>query len=75
LSLPSGQLVRITPPELVAQPDLLKKLADAVVELAPAGDPVQAQRLPDDLARGHAWVQRRVRVLEDHVHDLPVRSQ
>ena len=40
-----------------------------------AREPVQPDRLADDLPAGHARVERRVRVLEDDVHLAPERPQ
>ena len=42
---------------------------------SPDGDPVQLQRVADDLADALARVQRRVGVLEDHLHLAPQRAQ
>jgi hypothetical protein len=39
-------------------------------------NPVHLERLTDDLTDGHAWVERRVRILEDDLHapsDFPER--
>ena len=41
---------------------------DHIIELAPAGDIVDHQRLGDQVAHGHARVERAERVLEDHAH-------
>ncbi len=75
LALPAGELVRIPVPQLRSQPDLVEQLLHVLVERAAARTGLDAQRLADDLAAGHAWVERRVRILEDDVHLAPERPQ
>src|SRR5262245_17934548 len=75
LPLAAGELVREAMAELLPEPDGVEELADAPVELASLRDPVQAERLADDLAARHARVERGVRILEDDVHLAPVRSE
>ena len=67
LALPARELVRVAVAQLGAQPDRVEELDHAPVERGAAGEPVQPQRLADDLAAGHPRVERRVRVLEDDV--------
>ena len=50
------------------QPDDAQQLLDAFAARLPLGQVVDDQRLADDAADGHARVQRRVGVLEDHLH-------
>ena len=51
------------------KPDQIEQLHDALARrAAPADDAVQAQRPAEDLAHGHARIERSVRVLEDHLH-------
>src|SRR5207247_5832696 len=66
-----GEPGRIPVPQLAAQADLVEERHDLRVELAAARQAVKAKWLADDLAARHARVQRRVRVLEDHVHLAP----
>ena len=68
LALPAGELVRVAMPELGPQADLLEERDDPLVERASPGDPVQPERLADDRSGRHPRVERRVRILEDHVH-------
>ncbi len=55
--------------------DDLEELADAAARIAPAGEAVSPERLPDDATDAVARVQRRERILEDHLHPAPQRSQ
>src|SRR5215208_5185253 len=68
LTLAAGELVRVAVDEVGVEADLLEELARA---LAPVVEAEVAQRLLDDAAHGHARVQRRVRVLEDHLDVAP----
>ena len=68
LALAPGELVRVAVPELLAQPDRVEQLRHARFQLRAAGDAVEPDRLADDLATGHARVERGVRILEDDVH-------
>ena len=67
LALPARQFVRIPVAELGAEADQVEDLLDARPQVAALRDPVQPQRLADDRTARHARVQRRVRILEDHV--------
>ena len=69
LALAAGELVRIVVHLRRPQADLLEQLGDrACSPRAPRGDAVHAQRLADDVARGHARIERGERVLEDDLH-------
>src|SRR3954471_2808560 len=68
LALGAAQLVRVAEAQLRAQPDLVEQLRHLRVERLAAMQPLHAQRLADDLSARHARVERRVRILEDHVH-------
>ena len=74
LALPARELVRVAVAKLGAQADRVEELDDAPVERRPAGEPVQPQRLADDLAARHPRVQRGVGVLEDDVDLAPVAA-
>src|ERR1700751_3576460 len=50
------------------QPDLVEQRRDALVFVLAVGDAVDLQRLADDIARRHARVQGRERVLKDVLH-------
>jgi hypothetical protein len=69
LALAAGELVREAVRVLRAQAHRAQELLHTALSLAPPVEAVDAQRLPDDLAHGHARVEGRVRVLE---HDLDV---
>src|SRR5437763_14002042 len=45
-----------------------QQLLDPLLLFAAAGKIMDLQRLADDAAHGHTWVQARVRVLKDHLH-------
>ncbi len=67
LALPAGELVRIATQVLGVQADTREQLAGARLEFR-AGYAGQPQRRREDLAHALARVQRRLRVLEDHLH-------
>ena len=67
LPLAAGELVRVAPADLGPQPDLVEQRVHPAGALGRRADPVQPQRLADDLGHGHPRVQRRRRVLEDDV--------
>ena len=69
LALAAGELVRVAVVVLGVEPDDVHQLLDAALALALALlHPVDHERLADDRADRLARVQRRVRVLEDHLH-------
>ena len=72
LALAAGELVREAVEVLGVQPDALEQLARARLPLVArhAGD---AQRRGEDLADPLARVERRLRILEDHLHLAPQR--
>ena len=68
LTLAAGELVGVACLVSGVEPDAFEPLGHTFADL-PAGEVgVEAQALGDDLAHGHARVQRRVGVLEDHLH-------
>ena len=75
LALAARELVRVPEAKLVAQADLVEQLDDPRVEVAPARETLHGQRLAHDLPTRHARVERRVRILEHHVHVAPERPQ
>ena len=75
LALPAGELVRIAVVVLGVEPDPLEQLLDARFSTSPRRDAVEPQRVADDLADALARVQRRVGVLEDHLHLAAQRLQ
>ena len=73
LALAAGELVRVAAGVLAPQADLLEVVADALVaDLAVApvvlGGRLGQQPLADEVADGHARVQRADRILEDDLH-------
>ena len=71
LALAARELVREPVRMLGREADGAQQLVDALLALVAAVAAVDAQRLADDVAHGHARVQRRVRVLEDDLHLAP----
>ena len=56
-----------------AQADAFEQARDPILAFLTLGDPVDDQRLADDVASGHPWIERGVRILVDHLHLLAVR--
>src|SRR5205085_10171197 len=76
LPLAAGELVRIARRGIRRQPDDLQQLAHAPRRVAAArGETVHAQRLADDAADAVPRVERRERILEDHLHPPTQRAQ
>jgi hypothetical protein len=67
LPLPAGELVRVPVVVLRVQPDQLKEFLDRGFRPVRRADLLQPQRRADDRADRVPRVQRRVRVLEDHL--------
>ncbi len=70
LTLPAGKLVRVLRRHLLGrhEPDRAQQLLDALVDLAPRDDAVDAQRALEMVADRLDRVQRPERILEDHLH-------
>jgi len=76
LPLPAGELVRIAIHRLRTQSDFAKELGDHLLFVVPRGrELVDADRLAHDLTHRHAWIEARVRVLEDDLHLPPQRTK
>src|SRR5581483_3719855 len=76
LALPAAELVRVARGRVAREPDHLEQLPNPVGRAPAARDEaVDAQRLADDPADAVARVQRRERVLEDHLHPPPQRPE
>ncbi len=76
LPLPAGELVRVAVDVLGLEPDEVQQLLHrprAVAARHHLG--MDVERLADDVADGHPRVQRRVRVLHDHLHPPPEPPQ
>src|SRR5207344_1237895 len=54
--------------------DDAQELVDTPLELGPATDSVNLQRLADGVANGHTWVERRVGILKHDLHLATVRA-
>ena len=68
LALPAAELMRVTLVVGRIKSDRAEQIADARPPRSGAvGQPVDVNRLADDLAHGHAWVERAVGVLENHL--------
>ncbi len=75
LPLATGEFVRIAAHLRRAQAHLVEQRGDAPHPLGARGDAVHLERLADDVARGHARVERGERILEDDLHLAPVRPE
>ena len=75
LSLASGELMRVATDRVGRQADEGEQLTDAGARLRATGDRVDTKRLAHDPADRVARVQRGERILEDHLHPPPERSQ
>ena len=75
LALPAGELRRVAVVVLGVEADDLHQLLHAPLAVALVADAVDGERLGDDRADPPARVQRRVRVLEDHLHLAAQRPQ
>src|SRR6185437_13772159 len=75
LPLAAGELVRIVLHLIRPQSDLFEQLGDPRALLAAGSDAVDAERLADNIAGSHPWIERGERVLEDDLHGAPDRTQ
>ena len=71
LALTAGKLVRVAIDEVRVEADDAHDLLDALVGFPTAREAKVPQWFAHDVADGHAWVERRVRILKDHLHVLP----
>ena len=75
LALSARELVRVAKAKLGQKAAEVEQLCDARIERPAAGEPVQAQRLTDDLPCRQARVEGRIGVLKDHVHVSTMRPE
>src|SRR5207244_2883584 len=75
LALAARELVREAVVVLRRKPDRLEQLLDLLLTAALVPDAVDLHRVADDRPDALARVERRVRVLEDHLHLAPQRPQ
>src|SRR5207302_787898 len=75
LALAAGELVRIARRDLGAQADDVEQFGDALFARGGVAEAVDDERLVEDVADGHARIERRVRILEDDLRALAERAQ
>ena len=75
LALAPAERVREAPHVLGAQPDTAQQIGHARFTLPATLHAVDEQRLADQIEQRHARVQRRERVLENHLHLATQRSE
>ena len=63
--------MRVAVQRVLRQADLLDELGGALAPLALRADPLDAQRLGDDVGDRHARIERRERILEDDLDGAP----
>src|SRR5690348_12215129 len=61
-------------PVLWPQTNTLEQVGHALLAFRPRASTVNDQRLLDDVAGRHARIERRVRILVDHLHLLAIRE-
>ena len=74
LALPAAELVRKQTRHVRLQPDQLQHVRHALLQGVAGESSVDLQGFGDDIAHPHAWTERAVGVLEDHLH-LPTVAQ
>ncbi len=67
LTLPSRELVSVTVGVVSPQPYQGEQFQNTFGSLPPAVEPVDVDSLGDDVSDGHAWIQRSIGILEDHL--------
>src|SRR5439155_26045201 len=75
LSLSAAERVRKTPHVFGSEPDPAQEIRDALFTLAPVLHPVDVERLANQVEQRHARIEGRERVLEDHLHLAPERTE
>jgi hypothetical protein len=75
LALTAGKLMRVPRGCIGREPDDLEQLAHTPRGVLLAGDAVHPQRLPHDPADAVPRIQRRVGILENHLHPPPERPE
>src|SRR5690606_29027753 len=66
----AGKFVRVTIDKAAAQPDGFHQMLDLFRRASSAIELERADRFTDDRADGHTRVERRVRILKDHLQSL-----
>ena len=67
-SLAAGELVRIAAHQRRIEADAIEHRRDVIALLARADQPMRDRRLAHDVDHAHARIERRVGILEDHLH-------
>src|SRR5260221_2885454 len=75
LRLPAGEFVGEALHLRGAQADLLEQRGDEFGPLLSPADAVPLERLAYDISRRHARIERRIRILKDHLHSAPMPPQ
>src|SRR5882757_11226357 len=73
LPLPAGELMRVVLHLVGPQADLREQFGDPFLLLAAGREPMDAERFADDIAGGHARIERGERILEYDLHRAPMR--
>src|SRR4029079_2447203 len=68
LPLAAGELVWVAVGVGRLETDELEQPGNGRAARPPVSDPVRPERLGEDAAHGHAWVERRIGVLEDDLY-------
>jgi hypothetical protein len=72
LTLATGKLVRVAIHGIGPKPHPLEQARDARFLIRSSlGQPMDANRLADDLANRHPWIQAGIRILKDDLHSAP----
>ncbi len=75
LPLAPGELVGEALGEVWIEADRVEDVGDPVATFCPLVKPVDRHRLRDDALHVHTRVQRRIRILEDHLHSASEGAQ
>src|SRR5690606_9840801 len=68
LTLPTRELMWVALAIARIQPHLFQQPAHVLVSFGAAHQAMDERGLANDVPHSHAWVQRRIRILEDHLH-------
>ena len=74
IPLPTTESVRIPAHILRSQADRFKQFDDPILECRAFFGTIDTHRFPDNICHCHAWVERSVWVLEDHLDPSPKRT-
>src|SRR6185437_9777873 len=75
LPLAAGELVRVVLHLIRSQSDLFEQLGNPIALLVTSSDAVDAERLADNIAGSHPWIERGEWILENDLHGAPDRTQ